>query len=99
MASSSALNLEVIAKAIDQHNRNCPVAAVEVQMNPFEVDRLGWDEIKGLPIVGNEEIGTGRFRVICGALKNRDSAEAVEAVSADVGREVEVVREKELVTA
>jgi len=34
-------------------------------MNPYEVERLGWDEICGLPIVGDDKIGTGRFEVRC----------------------------------
>ena len=51
VASAEAKNLEAIAKAIDQHNANCPFPAAEVRMNPFEVERLGWEEIRGLPIV------------------------------------------------
>ena len=34
-------------------------------MNPFEVERLGWDQIRGLPIIPDGEIGTGRFRIVC----------------------------------
>ena len=44
-------NLEAISKAIDQHNSGCPFPAAEVRMNPFEVERLGWEEIRGLPVV------------------------------------------------
>ena len=65
MASPEAKNLEAISKAIDQHNSNCPFPAAEVRMNPFEVERLGWDEIRGLPVVPDAEIGTGRFRIVC----------------------------------
>jgi hypothetical protein len=39
--SSEAKNLEVISRAIDTHNRDCPFPAVAVAMNPFEVERLG----------------------------------------------------------
>ena len=49
--SSESKNLEAISQAIDTHNRNCPFPAVAVAMNPFEVERLGWDEIRGLPLV------------------------------------------------
>jgi len=38
-------------------------------MNPFEVERLGWEEIRGLPVVGDSAIGTGRFEIVC----SRDS--------------------------
>ena len=65
MGSSEAKNLEAISAAIDQHNRTCPYPAAEVRMNPFEVERLGWEEIRGLPIVADPEIGTGRFRIVC----------------------------------
>jgi len=65
VSRSDALNLEVISKSIDQHDANCGFPAIEVAMNPFEVERLGWDEIRGLPIVGDDKIGTGRFEVRC----------------------------------
>lgn len=63
--SAEASNLEAISKAIDQHNESCPYPAAEVRMNPFEVDRLGWDEIRGLPVVPDSDIGTGRFHIVC----------------------------------
>jgi hypothetical protein len=63
--TSEAKNLEAISAAIDQHNRTCPFPAAEVRMNPYEVERLGWEEIRGLPIIPDPEIGTGRFRIVC----------------------------------
>ena len=63
--SAEAKNLEAISKAIDQHNSSCEWPAVAVEMNPFEVERLGWDEIRGLPVVPDPEISTGRFRIVC----------------------------------
>ena len=48
--SAEAKNLEAISKAIDHHNATCPFPAVAIEMNPFEIDRLGWDEIRGLPV-------------------------------------------------
>jgi hypothetical protein len=84
MASPEAKNLEAIAKAIDQHNSNCPFPAAEVRMNPFEVERLGWEEIRGLPLVADPEIGTGRFRIVCSQDLEDSGLEEVEAV----GREL-----------
>ena len=78
--SAEAKNLEAIAKAIDQHNATCPWPASEVRMNPFEVERLGWEEIRGLPIIGDPEIGTGRFRIVCSRDSESDELEEVEAV-------------------
>ncbi|HEX6228706.1 MAG TPA: hypothetical protein VFZ41_04495 [Solirubrobacterales bacterium] len=86
MASAEAKNLEAIAKAIDQHNRNCPFPAAEVRMNPFEVERLGWEEIRGLPIVPDPAIGTGRFRIVC---SREGEGEGIEETDA-VGRPIEV---------
>jgi len=65
VASSEAKNLEAISKAIDAHNRSCEFPAVAVAMNPFEVERLGWDSIRGLPIRPDPSLGTGSFRIIC----------------------------------
>ena len=78
--SAEAKNLEAISKAIDQHNRECEWPAVAVELNPFEVERLGWDTIRGLPIRPNADIGTGRFRVVC-AREEEGPGEAVEAVA------------------
>jgi hypothetical protein len=79
--SSEAKNLEVISKAIDQHNANCEWPAVAVEMNPFEVERLGWDSIRGLPIRSNPELETGRFNVVCARGEGEPEEEVVEAVS------------------
>ncbi len=87
MASPEAKNLEAISKAIDQHNANCPFPAAEVRMNPFEVERLGWDSIRGLPLVPDPEISTGRFRIVCSRDLENDNLEIVEAV----GQELETV--------
>jgi len=87
MASPEAKNLEAISKAIDQHNANCPFPAAEVRMNPFEVERLGWETIRGLPVVADAEIGTGRFRIVCSRDLEGEGLEEVEAV----GKELETV--------
>jgi hypothetical protein len=84
MSSSEAKNLEVISNAIDQHNRNCEFPAVAIEMNPFEVERLGWETIRGLPIRGNAELGTGEFDVVCARdddQRGLEEEEVVEAVS------------------
>jgi hypothetical protein len=84
--SAEAKNLEAIARAIDQHNAGCPFPASEVRMNPFEVERLGWEEIRGLPVVPDPEIGTGRFRIVCS--RDVDGAELEEAEA--VGEPLEI---------
>ena len=92
MSSSEVKNLELITKAIDQHNANCEWPAVAIEMNPFEIERLGWDSIRGLPIRPNANLGTGRFRVICGG-GEEEPGEVVEAVAEEtVPAEVTPVR-------
>ncbi len=74
-------NLEAISKAIDQHNTGCEWPAVAVEMNPFEVERLGWDSIRGPSRSGpNADLGTGAFRVVC-AREEGEPADEVEAVA------------------
>ena len=82
--SAEGKNLEAISRAIDQHNAGCPFPAAEVRMNPFEVERLGWDQIRGLPIVPDAEIGTGRFRIVCSRDLEGEGIEEVEAVGTPV---------------
>ena len=84
MASSEAKNLEAISRAIDQHNASCEFPAVAIAMNPFEVERLGWDTIRGLPIRPDPNLGTGRFRIVCGRDEvEEEEVETVEAVSTE----------------
>ena len=82
--SAEAKNLEAISKAIDQHNATCPFPASEVRMNPFEVERLGWDTIRGLPVVPDSAIGTGRFRIVCSREGSGEEVEEVEAVGTPI---------------
>jgi hypothetical protein len=79
---AEAKNLEAISKAIDQHNASCPWPASEVRLNPFEAERLAWDEIRGLPIVADSAIGTGRFRIVCS--REGEGIEETEAIGTPV---------------
>jgi hypothetical protein len=82
MSSPEAKNLEAISKAIDQHERTCEYPTLAVLMNPFEVERLGWDEIRGVPVRADEKIGTGRFEILCaGDGEEPGLEESVEAVA------------------
>ena len=87
MSGAEAKNLEAISKAIDQHNANCPYPASEVRMNPFEIERLGWEQIRGLPIVGDPSVATGRFNIICSG--DGEGSEEIEEVEA-IGEPIEV---------
>jgi len=88
MSTAESKNLAAIVKAIDHHNTTCEFPAVAVVMNPFEIDRLGWDSIKGLPIRPEPNLGTGAFRIVC-ARDEVEPGETVEAVAEEI---VPVVR-------
>ena len=81
MSSSEAKNLEAISKAIDHHNATCEYPAVAVAMNPFELERLGWETIRGLPIRPDPSVGTGAFRIVCAREEPEELEESVEAVA------------------
>lgn len=82
MSSAEARNLEAISKAIDQHERACEYPTLAILMNPFEVERLGWEEIRGIPVRPDEKIGTGRFEILCaGDGEQPGLEESVEAVA------------------
>jgi hypothetical protein len=84
VSSAEAKNLEAISKAIDQHNASCEFPAVAIAMNPFEVERLGWDSIRGLPIRPDPNLGTGSFRVICARDELEvETEETVEAIATE----------------
>ena len=68
MSSAEAKNFEAIAKAKEAHNRNCPFPPHTVKMNPFEIERMSWEEgdmIAGLVLQADGRIGTGTFRLVC----------------------------------
>ena len=88
MSSAESKNLAAIVKAIEHHNTTCEFPAVAVVMNPFEIERLGWDSIKGLPIRPEPNMGTGSFRIVCA----RDEVEPGETVEAIAEEIVPVVR-------
>ncbi len=49
-------------------------------MNPFEAERLGWDEVRGLPVVPDPNLGTGRFRIVCSREGDGTELEETELV-------------------
>jgi len=59
-------------------------------MNPFEIERLGWDTIRGLPLVPDDALGTGRFRIVCANDLDQENLEETEAVGEEVETAVPV---------
>lgn len=65
--SADAKNLERICDAMRHHDARCGRQLVEIRMHQFEVDRLGWDEIRGVPVVASGSVASGRFELVCEA--------------------------------
>ena len=91
--NSEAKNLEAISRAIDQHEKTCEYPTIAVLMNPFEVERLGWDEIRGVPVRADDKVGTGRFEILCAGDEDPAGIEEEEMVEAVAGDEVPVEAE------
>lgn len=83
MSESKARNLEAIQAALDLHAEHCLRQPLAVAMNPYEVERLGWDEFRGLPIVADPDIATGRVRVICEENDNDAGLAGLELIYED----------------
>lgn len=63
---SDALNLKVICEAMDRHDRSCDFPLTGVALCSFEYERLGgWDTIRGVQVLVDPEMQSGRFRLIC----------------------------------
>jgi hypothetical protein len=65
---AEAKNFEAIAKAKADHNAQCPFPPHTVRMNPFEIERMQWEEgdvIAGLVLEADAKLGTGSFRLVC----------------------------------
>ena len=72
MSNPEAKNFEAIVKAKEAHNKACPFPPHTVRMNPFEIERMGWEEgdtIAGLVLEADPRIGTGAFRLVCDGME------------------------------
>jgi hypothetical protein len=70
--SAEAKNFEAIVKAKAEHNKHCPFPPHTVRMNPFEIERMQWEEgdtIAGLVLEADAKLGTGAFRLVCDGME------------------------------
>jgi hypothetical protein len=84
--SAEAKNFEAILKAKAEHNKHCPFPPHTVRMNPFEIERMQWEEgdmIAGLVLEADAKIGTGAFRLVCDGMEPPElETEDFEAITA-----------------
>jgi hypothetical protein len=72
VGNPEAKNFEAIVKAKADHNSHCPFPPHTVRMNPFEIERMGWEEgdvIAGLTLEADAKLGTGAFRLVCDGME------------------------------
>lgn len=65
MSEFEAKNLAAIRAALDHHNKECPVPANAILLNPIDHALIGWDELWGLPVLPDERVPTKRVRIQC----------------------------------
>jgi len=84
--SAEGKNFEAIVKAKADHNKHCPFPPHTVRMNPFEIERMQWEEgdtIAGLLLEADPKIGTGAFRLVCDGMEPPElETEDFEAITA-----------------
>ena len=97
---SEAKNFEAIVKAKADHNKHCPFPPHTVRMNPFEIERMQWEEgdtIAGLLLESDPKLGTGAFRLVCDGMEppelEIEDFEVIEAPAAPLEVPVGPARE------
>ena len=101
--SAEAKNFEAIVKVKDAHNKNCPFPPHTVRMNPFEIERMQWEEgdtIAGLVLEADPKLGTGAFRLICDGMDPlSELSDEQRAVMEDLGIEALTVSSDPIASA
>jgi hypothetical protein len=98
--SAEGKNFEAIVKAKADHNKHCPFPPHTVRMNPFEIERMQWEEgdtIAGLLLESDSKLGTGAFRLVCDGMEppelETEDFEVIEAPAAPLEVPVGPARE------
>jgi hypothetical protein len=58
-------NVEIIRAGLDDHNGSCPVRASAILFHPTEHEKLKVPELWGLPVLADDRVRLGYFRVDC----------------------------------
>lgn len=68
--SLEAKMLENIVTGLAHHDASCPMPAQAVLISHFDMERFGWDEVKGVPVQAVDDIQPERFRIQCDGSAN-----------------------------
>ncbi len=67
MSSFLRKNVELIRAGLDDHNKNCPVPARAILLHPSEHAALDKDNLWGHPVLADDRVRLGYFRIDCEA--------------------------------
>ncbi|HXB16393.1 MAG TPA: hypothetical protein VNV44_11700 [Solirubrobacteraceae bacterium] len=67
MSSFLEKNVKVIRAGLDDHNANCPVPARAILLHPSEHAKLDVPTLWGHPVLADERVRLGFFRIDCEA--------------------------------
>jgi hypothetical protein len=59
------VNLFAIRAGVDQHNRNCPIPATAILLNPVDHALMEHGRLWGLAVLPDPSVKTKRFRITC----------------------------------
>lgn len=74
--NSEAKRLQSLQLALDQHEQGCGDPVRAILMNPFECERLDWEEFRGIPIEPCPDLPTGLVKIDCLTTTVREGYEA-----------------------
>src|SRR4051812_6618314 len=58
-------NVQALRLALDHHNRECPVPARAILLNPIDFGLLGFDELWGVPVLSDERVSVKAVQLDC----------------------------------
>lgn len=58
-------NVVAMRRALETHNRRCPIAATSFRLNPVDFDLLGFDFLWGIRLIRDPSVSVKRFRLEC----------------------------------
>jgi hypothetical protein len=71
------VNLFAIRAGVDRHNRNCPIPASQILLNPVDHALMEYRRLWGLPVSPDPSVKTKRFRITCDRYAPGEDAELV----------------------
>lgn len=57
--------LEMICRALDDHDKRCGRTPAAVRMHPKMLEHLDWDEVRGVPLEPDPQIEPAKLRIVC----------------------------------